>query len=67
MSLITNKRDLLAAVQRIVKSNQIEMDDFNAAGEYLAQVFTDMSGGIACQITMAVDMKALEELTKEKK
>lgn len=64
MSAITNRRELMATIQQIVKMNEPDVNLYVKACELLGNAFTDTTG-IACQVRLAVDMKALDELIKE--
>lgn len=64
MIAILNRRELLATIQRIVKSSEPDVNDFIAACDQLGEVFTD-SLGIPCKVRIAIDMQSIKEITKE--
>lgn len=58
-----NKRTLMAAVQKLVHTNDPQMEDFEAVTAALAQVFTD-STGVECQVVMRANVASLKEALK---
>lgn len=60
---VTSKRDLMAAVHKLVHASQPEMADFEAVTAALAQVFTDETG-VECQVAMRVKVSSLNEVLK---
>lgn len=60
MSAVANRRALMDAVQRLIKTNAPDIDDYHAVTHALAQVMTD-DVGVECTLVLRVNALGLAE------